>query len=396
MPDDRSRPGEFERAEICVPTYGCKRGERVPEPRADPSHARSISPDLPNERGEGRFRRLWRSCSRSESRFERPNRRSTDVGRDSPRGRGRGSRWDRSLRTEAPRTDAATGRRQRADEEPDVEAHSGPVLAGRAVHGRAGHRRSGHGLTTAPSREIWARADARPGLPLMRRECRARSSRSLGPPRGCSSSSASTAAARRATTSSSPPPPPEERLGLPRLEEEVDRDRGLVREQAEQLHLLQAEERLLRTVEDREHAERPFVVQQRRGHEPFRDVAGALCDVARDQRGSLWTSSMTRGVRVASTQPAIPVPAGKRVPSSVSSPSPTTASKTSSSVSGSSSRIDEARAPKIDRATSTMAARSARKESSEPTTPAATAARRSGRSVMSHPLRWSRSDRARS
>ena len=29
---------------------------------------------------------------------------------------------------------------------------------------------------------------------------------------------------------------------------------------------------------------------------------------------------MTSGVRVASTQPAIPVPAGKRVPSSVSSP----------------------------------------------------------------------------
>ena len=52
---------------------------------------------------------------------------------------------------------------------------------------------------------------------------------------------------------------------------------------------------------------------------------------------------MTSGVRVASTQPAMPVPAGKRVPSSVSSPSPTTASKTSSSVSGSSSRIDDAR-----------------------------------------------------
>ena len=64
---------------------------------------------------------------------------------------------------------------------------------------------------------------------------------------------------------------------------------------------------------------------------------------------------MTSGVRVASTQPAIPVPAGKRVPRSVSSPSPTTASKTSSSVSASSRRIDDALAPKIERATSTIA-----------------------------------------
>ena len=31
---------------------------------------------------------------------------------------------------------------------------------------------------------------------------------------------------------------------------------------------------------------------------------------------------MTSGVRVASTQPAMPFPAGKRVPRSVSSPSP--------------------------------------------------------------------------
>ena len=69
---------------------------------------------------------------------------------------------------------------------------------------------------------------------------------------------------------------------------------------------------------------------------------------------------MTSGVRVASTQPAIPVPAGKRVPRSVSSPSPTTASKTSSSVSSSSRRIDDAVAPKIERATSTIAESSAR------------------------------------
>ena len=113
-------------------------------------------------------------------------------------------------------------------------------------------------------------------------------------------------------------------------------------------------------------------------------------------RGSLPTSSMTRGVRVASTQPAMPVPAGKRVPRSVSSPSPTTASNTSSSVSSSRSRIDDALAPKIERATSTIAERSARNDSSEPTTPAATAARRSGCSVTSHLRRSSRSGTGRS
>ena len=61
----------------------------------------------------------------------------------------------------------------------------------------------------------------------------------------------------------------EEALGLAGLEQEVDRDRGLVREEAEELHLLQAEERLLRAVEHREDAERALLVEERRGHEPF-------------------------------------------------------------------------------------------------------------------------------
>ena len=98
-------------------------------------------------------------------------------------------------------------------------------------------------------------------------ECLREVVRSRKPASRCSSSSASTAVARRATTSSSPPPSPRSRLRLARLEQEVDRDRGLVREQAEELHLLQAEERLLRAVEDREDAERALLVQQRSGHQ---------------------------------------------------------------------------------------------------------------------------------
>ena len=55
-----------------------------------------------------------------------------------------------------------------------------------------------------------------------------------------------------------------------------------------------------------------------------------------------------------STQPAMPVPDGNRCPTSVSAPSPATASNTSSSVSSSSRKIDDALAPKIARATSTI------------------------------------------
>ena len=66
---------------------------------------------------------------------------------------------------------------------------------------------------------------------------------------------------------------------VPCLQEEVDGDRGLVREEAEELHLVQAEERALGPVEDLEHAERRLVVEERRRHQTARDVAGALRDV---------------------------------------------------------------------------------------------------------------------
>ena len=96
-----------------------------------------------------------------------------------------------------------------------------------------------------------------------------------------SSSSASTAAARRDTGSSSPLPW-RTRFALPRLEQQVDGDRGLVGEEPEQLHLLQAEEGLLRAVEHRQHPERALLVQQRSCHEATRHIAGVLGDVLRE------------------------------------------------------------------------------------------------------------------
>ena len=113
---------------------------------------------------------------------------------------------------------------------------------------------------------------------------------------------------------------------------------------------------------------------------------GSFCDVLDDERRARreHPARDARARRGSACRAACP------------RPRPTTASKTSSSVSSSRSRIDDAFAPKIERATSTIAERSARNDSSEPTTPAATAARRSGWSVMSHLRRSSRSDRGRS
>jgi hypothetical protein len=68
------------------------------------------------------------------------------------------------------------------------------------------------------------------------------------------------------------------------------------------------------------------------------------------------------------------VPDGKRDPTSSAEPSPEAASKTSSSVSSSSRKIEEARAPKIARATSTIECSNARCASSEASTPTAVAA----------------------
>ena len=154
----------------------------------------------------------------------------------------------------------------------------------------------------------------------------------------------------------------------------------------------------LRAVEHLEHAERLLVVEERRCHEPARHVAGPFRDVAREAGIRADILGTRAGVRVASTQPAIPLPAGKRMPRSSSSPSPTTASNTSSSASTSRSRIggrpgaeDGARRrPRRSR----RAARGTTPRSR--TTPAATAAWSSDFSVTTHLPRSSRSGRGRS
>ena len=74
----------------------------------------------------------------------------------------------------------------------------------------------------------------------------------------------------------------ENEVRLPRLEQQVDGDRGLVGEEPEQLHLLQAEEGLLRAVEHRQDPERALLVQKRSCHEATRHVARVLGDVLRE------------------------------------------------------------------------------------------------------------------
>ena len=99
-------------------------------------------------------------------------------------------------------------------------------------------------------------------------------------------------------------------------------------------------------------------------------------------RGSAVTSSSTSGWRVTSTHPAIPAEDGKRIPTRFSWPSPETASSTSSPASSSSRKIEDARASKIARATSTIDCSSALCDSSDASDPAAAAARSVSASVM--------------
>ena len=103
------------------------------------------------------------------------------------------------------------------------------------------------------------------------------------------------------------------------------------REQAEQVHLRRARTGPLRPVEHLEHAERALVVEQRHRHQPLRDVARLLGDLAREAR--VASSVLDRRAAAAWRAPSrrCPVPAGSACRRSVSSPSPATASKTSSS-----------------------------------------------------------------
>ncbi len=84
-------------------------------------------------------------------------------------------------------------------------------------------------------------------------------------------------------------------------------------------------------------------------------------------------SSTITGSPETRTQPAMPRSAGKRLPTRKSSPSPETASKTSSAPSGSSPRIEAARPPKTALAASTTERSSSRCPTSESVTARAVA-----------------------
>ena len=60
----------------------------------------------------------------------------------------------------------------------------------------------------------------------------------------------------------------------PGAEQQVEPDRRLCREAGEELELRDAERSVWGAVEDREHAERPLVVEERRGDDAVRDVPG--------------------------------------------------------------------------------------------------------------------------
>ena len=86
-------------------------------------------------------------------------------------------------------------------------------------------------------------------------------------------------------------------LGLSRAKQQIDGDRGLVREEPEQVHLLEREVRPLRAVQDLENPECPFVVEEGRRHQPARDVAGSLRDVTREPRVVSHVFEDERGAR---------------------------------------------------------------------------------------------------
>src|SRR5581483_10490346 len=66
--------------------------------------------------------------------------------------------------------------------------------------------------------------------------------------------------------------------------QERERDRGLVREETEEVHLRERERAVLRPVEHLEHAEGLLVVEERDRHQPARHVARRLGGLAREPR----------------------------------------------------------------------------------------------------------------
>src|SRR3954452_18868085 len=73
-------------------------------------------------------------------------------------------------------------------------------------------------------------------------------------------------------------------LYAPTRLDERERDRRLVGEQAEQVHLDEREAAALRAVEHRQHSEDALVVLERGGHDPLGDVARRAGDVAGEAR----------------------------------------------------------------------------------------------------------------
>ena len=148
--------------------------------------------------------------------------------------------------------------------------------------------------------------------------------------------------------------------------QQIEADRGLVREQRQEVHVPEGERPVDRPVEHLEDADRLARRRERHRHErpwarspsPRRRCCAKRGIRRRDRR------SRSAG-RVTSTQPAMPVVDGNRIADEILSPSPETASNTSSSVSSSSRNTDAALASKIARATSTIDCSSARCPSSE-------------------------------
>ena len=170
------------------------------------------------------------------------------------------------------------------------------------------------------------------------------------------------------------PRPLQRLLRAARPQQELEPDRSLVREAAEQLHLGQREPDVVGTIEDREDAQRLVLVEQRHGHQALRDVAGGLCGLPPEPRVALdvlHDEGLARREHPAGDSRS----RGKRRPTSSSEPWPATASKTSSPAASSSRKIEDALAEKIARAVSTIDWRRERCSPSPVRTPAATAAR---------------------
>ena len=242
-----------------------------------------------------------------------------------------------------------------------------PARSTRATRSRrtAHHTRWPTRWTEQPLRA--AEEPGQPGFFVVLNPGSSRSSarRSWSPAARCSSSASSRREAKRASVAELAVAR-KRGLGAPRPPQQLERDRGLVREEAEQVHLGERERRRPRAgrAPRARRARRP-----RRGAEPP-SARAARSRSTRPRRARTACPSSGRRRRAAGASrapsPATPVLEGKRRPSSVPEPSPATASKTSSSASSSSSRTDAAFAWKMPRAVSTVACSSARNASSAP------------------------------